>query len=148
MPFYQFWVVFFGVVKAALTLFSARVQRQIFSKSVHRFFFFWVRYFIRYLIFFVLNLIETGREPFKSNHSLFITSSYPFNPERKYDQKWCFGAHFQFSVHTGSRFPVSKMSNHHYDQTWAYAVWISKIRLLVLRIWAKSLFPSKPEVDF
>ena len=55
---------------------------------------------------------------------------------------------FYFSVHTGSRFPVSKMSSHHYDQTWAYAVWISKIRLLVLTIWAKSLFPSRPEVDF
>ena len=40
------------------------------------------------------------------------------------------------------------MSIHHYDQTWPYAVWISKIRLLVLTIWAKSLFPSEPEVDF
>ena len=55
---------------------------------------------------------------------------------------------FNFSVHTGSRFSVSKMSYHAYDQAWAYAVWISKIRLLVLRILAKSLFPSKPEVDF
>ena len=40
------------------------------------------------------------------------------------------------------------MSNHHYNQTWKYAVWISKIRLLLLKLWAKSLFPSKPEVDF
>ena len=55
---------------------------------------------------------------------------------------------FNFSVHTGSRVSVSKMSYHAYDQAWAYAVWISKIRLLVLRILAKSLFPSKPEVDF
>ena len=55
---------------------------------------------------------------------------------------------FNFSVHTGSRFPVSKMSYHAYDQAWAYAVWISKIRQLVLRILAKSLFQSKPEVDF
>ena len=38
------------------------------------------------------------------------------------------------------------MSSHHYDQTWA--VRILKIRLLVLRIWAKSLFSSKPEIDF
>ena len=55
---------------------------------------------------------------------------------------------FNFSVHTGSRFLVSNMSSHHYDQTRAYAVWISKIRLSVLKIWAKSLFPSKTEVDF
>ena len=55
---------------------------------------------------------------------------------------------FNFSIHTGSRFPVSKISHHNYDQTWAYAVWISKIRLLVPEIWAKSLFLSKPEVDF
>ena len=40
------------------------------------------------------------------------------------------------------------MSNHHYYLTWAYAVWMSKIRLLVVRIWSKSLFPSKPEGDF
>ena len=55
---------------------------------------------------------------------------------------------FNFSVHTGSRVSVSKMSYHAYDQAWAYAVWISKIRPLVLRILAKNLFPSKPEVDF
>ena len=55
---------------------------------------------------------------------------------------------FNFSVQTGSRFPISKKSSHTYDQTWANAVWISKIRQLVLRILAKSLFPSKPEVDF
>ena len=48
---------------------------------------------------------------------------------------------FNFSVHTGSRFSVSKMSYHAYDQAWAYAVWISKIRPLVLRILAKNLFP-------
>ena len=40
------------------------------------------------------------------------------------------------------------MSSHHFDHTWTYAVWISKICLLVLTIWAKSLFPSEPEVDF
>ena len=45
-------------------------------------------------------------------------------------------------------FQYLKMSNHNYDQTWAYTVWISKIRLSVPRIWAKNLFPSKPEVDF
>ena len=28
--------------------------------------------------------------------ALSSTSSYPFNPERKYVQKWCFCAHFQF----------------------------------------------------
>ena len=33
------------------------------------------------------------------------------------------------------------MSYHAYDQAWAYAVWISKIRPLVLRILAKNLFP-------
>jgi len=48
---------------------------------------------------------------------------------------------FNFSVHTGSRVSVSKMSYHAYDQAWAYAVWISKIRPLVLRILAKNLFP-------
>ena len=48
---------------------------------------------------------------------------------------------FNFSVHTGSRVSVSKMSYHAYDQAWAYAVWISKIRLLVLRILAKNPFP-------
>ena len=40
------------------------------------------------------------------------------------------------------------MSNHHYKQTWKNAVWILKIRQLVLKLWAKSLFPLKPEVDF
>ena len=40
------------------------------------------------------------------------------------------------------------MSSDNYYQTWTYAVRISKIRLLVLKIWAKSLFPSQPEVDF
>ena len=53
-----------------------------------------------------------------------------------------------FPVETGSRLLVTTFSHHHFDQTWTYAVWISKIRLLVLTIWAKSLFPSKPEVDF
>ena len=33
------------------------------------------------------------------------------------------------------------MSYHAYNQAWAYVVWISKIRLLVPKIWAKSLFP-------
>ena len=27
---------------------------------------------------------------------LLKTSGYPFNPEWKYVQKWCFSAHFQF----------------------------------------------------
>ena len=31
-----------------------------------------------------------------SNSIYLFTSSYPFNPERKHFQKWCFSAHFQF----------------------------------------------------
>jgi len=50
---------------------------------------------------------------------------------------------FNFSVHTGSRVSVSKMSYHAYDQAWAYAVWISKIRPLVLRILAKKPFSRR-----
>ena len=49
---------------------------------------------------------------------------------------------FDFPGQTGSRFSATTFFHHHFDQTWTYAVWISKIRLLVLRIWAKSLFPS------
>ena len=53
-----------------------------------------------------------------------------------------------FPVQTGSKFSAAKIFYHHFDQTWTYAIWISKIRLLVLRIWAKSLFPSKLEEGF
>ena len=53
-----------------------------------------------------------------------------------------------FTVKTGSRLLVTTFFHHYFDQTWTYAVWISKIRLLVLKICARSLFPSKPEVDF
>ena len=53
-----------------------------------------------------------------------------------------------FPVQTGSRFSAAIFSYHHFDQTWTYAIWISKIRLLLLKLWAKSLFPSKPDVDF
>ena len=53
-----------------------------------------------------------------------------------------------FPVQTGSRISATTFFCHHFYRAWTYAVWISKIRLLVLRIWAKSFFPSKPEVDF
>ena len=53
-----------------------------------------------------------------------------------------------FPIQTGSRFLATTFFHHHLDKTWTYAVWISKIRLLVLMLWAKSLFPSQPEVDF
>ena len=53
-----------------------------------------------------------------------------------------------FPVPTGSRFSATTIFCYHLYQSWTYAVWISKIRLLVLMLWAKSLFPSQPEVDF
>ena len=71
--------------------------------------------------------------PFEFWKSVYYFSSY--------EQK-------TFPVKTGSRFSATTFFCHHYDKTWTHAVWISKIRPLVLILLAKSHFPSKPEVDF
>ena len=51
-------------------------------------------------------------------------------------------------IHSRSWFWSTKIPSHHYYQARSFAVRLSKIRQLVLKIWAKNLFPSKPEVDF
>ena len=53
-----------------------------------------------------------------------------------------------FPVQTGSWFSATTFFINHFHWTWQYAVQILKIRQIVLILWTKSCFPSKPEVDF
>ena len=52
------------------------------------------------------------------------------------------------STQSGSRFVAIKIVIYSCDWISRYAVWISKIVPLVLKLFAKYLFPYKPKVDF
>ena len=85
---------------------------------------------------------QHSKSSFRSNLNICrLNFENPSNSSRFIGKK-------PFLVQTGSRFSARKFVSYHCYQTWIYAVWISKVCLLVFMLWAKSLFPSEPEVYF